>query len=54
MRSILASIVLLNVIVPSLDFTCTPPKQSMVSEESLAPESLDNNGFTTSLSLELV
>ena len=54
MRSSLASIVLLNVIEPSLDFTCTPPKQSIVSDDNSDPENFDSNGSTIPLSLELV
>ncbi len=37
------SIVLLNDIEPSLDFTSTPPKQSIESLESFAPENFDNS-----------
>ncbi len=53
-RSILASIVLSNVIEPSFDFIIIPPRQSIVSDDNSAPENLDNADCTTSLSLAFV
>jgi hypothetical protein len=40
--------------VPSLDFTTTPPRQSTVSEDSSAPENFDKTDCVISLSLALV